>query len=246
MVSFRAAGRCGNFLFQSASSYGYAKRNGLDWSIPNWTTHPFWSPLYLQHLVHPNYDRREDVLLNENGMQYQHIPFEEDWRSRNIVLNGYYQSEKYFAEYRDEIIEKFAFPYHLESGVVSIHVRRGDYLTLVEKHPPVTKEWYEEAMKLFPDSTFKFFSDEINWCKETFGNRNDCVFSEGRSIEEDLIEASWCEDNICSASTYSWWQMWLNRNPNKKVIFPEKWFVDGWDNHNTSDILPDYVIKLKL
>lgn len=243
MVSFRAAGRAGNFLFQAASSYGYARRHNLEWSIPNWTTNNFWSPLYLQHLVHPNYDRQEGILINENGMQYQDIPFQEEWRNQNIVLNGYWQTEKYFSEYRDEILELFNYPYRIKEGVVSVHVRRGDYLVLAMKHPPVTKEWYEKAMSMFINFEFIFYSDDIAWCKEAFGNRADCSFSEG-TIEHDLIEASCAEHNICSSSTYSWWQMWLNRNANKKVIFPELWFVWNWDNLNTIDILPDWVIKI--
>jgi hypothetical protein len=245
MVSFRATGRMGNFLFEAASSYGYARRHDLEWSVPNWTTHHFWSPLYLQHLVHPNYVNYEEVLINEHVHHYHEIPFDEEWRGRNIVLNGFYQSEKFFAEYRDEILEKFGYPYQLNKGFVSVHVRRTDYLTLSQKHPPVTKEWYDYAMSHFEGYKFIFYSDDIEWCKQNFSDRNDCYFSHG-SIEQDLYEASWCEHNICSASTFSWWQMWLNQNPDKRVFFPEKWFNDNWDNLDTSDILPDYVTKLKL
>lgn len=244
MVSFRAMGRAGNFLFSAASSYGYARRNNLEWSVPNWTTHDFWSPLYLQHLVHPNYDRREDVLINENGMQFQKISFREDWRGLNIVLNGFYQSEKYFSEYREDIWKLFNYPYEFKEGYVSCHVRRGDYLILPQKHPEVTKEWYEQAMSKFEGYKFRFYSDDLNWCKNNFGNRNDCEFSEGKTIEQDLYEASWCEHNICSASTFSWWQMYLNQNKNKIVIFPQKWFQDGWDGLDTKDILPEWAIKL--
>lgn len=246
MVSYRVIGRLGNSHFQAAVSYAYARKHGLEWSVPNWSTHNFHSPLYLEHLIHPDYDKREDVLINEHGMAYQEIHFIEEWRNKNIVLNGYWQSEKYFSEYRGEIIEKFNYPYQFKDGYVSVHVRRGDYLHLEQKHPPVTVEWYELAMSKFPDKKFIFYSDEISWCKQTFGHRNDCEFSEGKTIEQDLYEASWCEHNICSASTYSWWQMWLNRNPFKIVIFPEKWFQDGWDGHDTSDVLPEWVIKLKL
>lgn len=243
MVSFRAAGRMGNFLFEAASSYGYARRHNLEWSVPNWTTHNFWSPLYLQHLVHPNYSRREDILINENGMPYQEIPFREEWRDMNIVLNGFWQSEKYFSEYRDEILDLFAYPYEFKNGFVSVHVRRGDYLILTQKHPEVTAQWYEKAMSCFEGFTFIFYSDDINWCKQNFGNRDDCLFSEGKSIEQDLYEASWCEHNIISASTFGWWQAWLNRNKDKKIIIPEKFFCDGWQD-DCRDVVPDNWIKL--
>lgn len=244
MVSFRAMGRAGNFLFCAASSYGYARRHGLEWSVPNWTSHHFWSPLYLQHLVHPDYDRREDVLINENGMQYQEIPFEEEWRGQNIVLNGYWQSEMYFKEYRDEILELFNYKWEMQKGVISVHVRRTDYLALTQKHPPVTKEWYEEAMSMFKGYIFKFYSDDIKWCIDTFGSRGDCIFSDGKSIEQDLVGISCAEHCIISASTFGWWGAWLNRNEDKKIVLPAKWLCEGWDNADTSDIVPETWIKL--
>ncbi len=248
MVSFRAAGRCGNFLFQSASSYGYARRNNLEWSTPNWTTHSFWSPLYLQHLVHPNYDRREDILLNENGMQYQEIPFMEDWRSRNIVLNGYYQSEKYFVEYRDEIIEKFAFPYTMKEDTCSVQARFGDYLTIEGKHILVDEPYLRSAIAYIQDKTginkFKVFSDDLNYFKNNFGHIHNFEYSTNGDIIQDLIEISCCHSNINSSSTFSWWGAWLNRNPEKVVVTQSKWFQDGWCGLDTKDIIPDYFIKL--
>lgn len=244
MVSFRAIGRMGNFLFEAASSYGYARRHDLEWSVPNWSTHNFHSPIYLQHLVNPNYNKREDVLINEHGMEYNPIIFKEEWRHLNIVLNGYWQSEKYFKEYREDILNLWNYPYKFMKGWVSVHVRRGDYLILTQKHPPISIQWYEEAMNMFAGYNFIFFSDDIGWCKNVFGTWPKTTFSETNSIEQDLIEASWCEHNIISASTFGWWQAWLNQNPNKKVILPKLWFQPGWDGLDTSDVVPEQWIKL--
>lgn len=245
MVGVRTYGRMGNFLFQAAMCISYALKHGLEFSLPNRTTDKHWNPLYLQHLVNPKYIQgREDILLNENGMQYQEVPFKEEWRDRQIVLNGYWQTEKYFKEYRREVLFLFGFPYEFKKDVVSIHVRRGDYLHLQQKHPPVTKEWFEKAMTMFPNSRFKFFSDDISWCAHTFGNRSDCTFSSNKNEVEDLVEMSCCEHNINSSSTFSWWSAWLNQNPDKIVLTPQKWFTDGWDGYDTSDIVPNEWIKL--
>jgi hypothetical protein len=245
MVGVRTYGRMGNFLFQAAACIGYALKHGLEFSLPSKTKDPFWNPLYLQHLASSNYNQsREDILINENGHEYKEIPFKEEWRDLQIVINGYYQSEKYFKEYRNEIIYLFNFPYELKKDLVSIHVRRGDYLKLIEKHPPVTKEWYEKAMAMFPDKQFKFFSDEIKWCKDTFGHRSDCSFSTNSTEVDDLVEMSCCEHNINSSSTFSWWSAWLNQNPDKIIVTPKKWFQDGWMGMNTNDIIPETWIKL--
>jgi hypothetical protein len=245
MIGTRFYGRCGNVLFQAAHCIAFALKNNEDFSMPNKTNDPYWNPLYLQHLVNPNYIQgQEDILINENGHQWQPVEYQESWRGKQVVLNGYWQTEKYFKEYRTIILDLFDFPYTKKDGYISVHVRRGDYLHLTEKHPPVTKEWYERAMSMFPECKFKFFSDDIVWCKQTFGDRPDCEFSTNGNEVDDLVEASCCEHNICSASTFSFWIYWLNRNEEKKGIFPQLWFSPGWCNLDTSDILPPEVIKL--
>lgn len=245
MVGCRTYGRMGNFLFQAAATIHYALKHGLEFSLPNYTHDRWFHPLYLQHLVHPNWvQKREDVLLNENGMQYQEIPFKEEWRDKQIVLNGYWQSWKYTDPYRKEILELFNFPYEKMDGVVSVHVRRTDYLLLRDKHPEVKKEWYESAMKLFDGRKFKIFSDDLSWCKNNFGDRSDVEFSTNTNEVDDLVEISCCEHNINSSSTFSWWGSWMNQNPRKTIITPQKWFNDAWDGLDTSDVVPPYFAKL--
>lgn len=245
MVSFIPSGRMGNFLFEAATAISYSLKHGLTFSTPLETNNNFWNPIYLQHLQNAGYDKNlETISIPERGHEYQEIPFEEYWRNKNILIDGYRQSEKYFKEHRDEILTLFQFPYEKKEGCVSVHVRRGDYLQLEFKHPKVTKEWYEEAVGKFPGYQFKFFSDDISWCKQEFGSRGDCEFSTNTNETDDLVEMANCEHNICSASTFAWWGMWLNRNENKKVIFPKLWFVEGFGGLNTDDILPEWVEKL--
>jgi hypothetical protein len=99
-------------------------------------------------------------------------------------------------------------------------------------------------MNKFPGYHFIFFSDDIPWCIQTFGHRKDVTFSAGRKEMEDLQYMSTCEHHVCSASTFSWWGMWLNRNPNKRVIFPKLWFTPNWGGLDTKDIVPEWCEKL--
>jgi len=245
MIGTRFYGRLGNVLFQAAHTIAIALKHGQEFSFPNRTDNKHWNPLYLQHLVNPNWVQgREDVLINENGMQYQSVEWKEEWKDKQVVLNGYWQSEKYFKDYRNEILYLFGYPYEKKEGIVSVHVRRGDYLQLRNKHPEVTKEWYENAMKQFEGYRFKFFSDEIAWCRKEFGNRTDCEFSTNTSEVQDLIDISCCEHNINSSSTFSWWGSWINKNENKIIITPKDWFTSGWMGMNTSDVIPETWVKL--
>lgn len=245
MVTFTPQGRMGNYLFELATAMGYAFKNNIEYTAPFITLHEFWNPIYLKHLQNPKYNPNlPQAVIREYQHQYQELPFNESWRDVNIVLSGYWQTEKYFKNYRQQILDAFNYEWNLNKGLVSVHVRRGDYITFSEKHPAVPVEWYEEAMSMFPDKKFVFFSDDIEWCKENFKHRNDCSFSEGRSIEEDLIEISQCEHHINSSSTYSWWGAWLNRNEDKKIYTPKLWFTENWGNLNVDDIVPETWIKL--
>lgn len=231
-------GRMGNFLFQAAAAMGYAWRHGLEFTVPDTTKKPRSNPIYLQHLVNPKWDPNAPlVIIKEQGFPYRELEWREEWRGqRNIVLDGYWQSEKYFKDYRKQVIEAFGFMWRMRKGTVSVHVRRGDYLKWTRKHPQVTEKWYRSAMEKFPGFTFHFFSDDIAWCKKAFGKQKWCKFSEGMTEVEDLQLMSQCEHHICSCSTFSWWGAWLNENPDKKVIMPKLWFVPGWSGTTEQDL----------
>jgi hypothetical protein len=245
MVRFVNAGRAGNFLFECATALAYALDHNLDFTIPAYTDNPKWNPIYMEHLINPQFNPNlPNIDLWEGQHHFEKLPFEESWRESNITIHGYRQTEKYFAHRRNEILYCFDIPYKFKEGLVGIHVRRGDYVDLRMKHPEVTREWYERAMDLFPDKTFKVFSDDIDFCKEMFAYRRDVEYSTNTDEWSDLVEQSWCEHNICSPSTFSWWSMWLNQNKNKKAIFPDFWFTPNWCGLNTNDIVPEWCIKL--
>lgn len=240
MVSFRPHGRMGNFLYMAAHTIGYAKKHGLEYSMPNSTNDHFWNPIYFPHLIHPNFIKREDILINENWNAEQHYneyEFKEEWRGKNIVFNGYNQSYKYWDFCREEMLKDFGFPWELNEWVCSIHCRRGDYLKYPNIHPVITIDYLRQAVEIMHFKgirKFKFHSDDIPWCQscglaEMFP---DCefTFSIGKNEVEDLISMSECSHQIASNSTLSLWGAELNRNPNKVVIVPamKNWF--GPDN----------------
>jgi hypothetical protein len=244
MVSFNNVGRFGNWFLECCTMLAYALKHNLEFTVPATQNNPF-SPVYCLHLVNPNWNPSlETIRLWESGHQYQELPFEESWRDKNIIIEGYRQSEKYFKDYRKEILYLLDFPYEKKDGYVGVHVRRGDYLHLAMKHPPVSKQWYEEAMNLFPGYKFKFYSDDIHWCVAEFGNRSDCEFSSGTDIVGDVSDGASCEHQIISASTFGWAMAWLNRNPDKRIYLPQLWFTPNWDNMDTRDIVPENFIKL--
>ena len=108
----------------------------------------------------------------------------------DVSLFGFFQTEKYFANIRNEIREDFTFhdsilnPVKeligsLDSAPLFLHVRRGDpnlvdargfkwsYTQCSSQHPPQPLAYYEEALKNFPeDQPVIICSDSPEWVKE--------------------------------------------------------------------------------
>lgn len=249
MVSFTPMGRAGNFFFECATAWAYAKGHGLEFSVPKNTSHEFWSPIYLQHLIDPSYNPSiSPIVVREQAFHYNELPFEEAWRGCSIMLHGYFQSDKYFNEYREEMLNAFALPWHPESDVCSIHARYGDYLTIEGKHIIIDEDYLLKAMRGISEYTgitrYKVFSDDIPLFKQRHGDLFNFEYSENTDILQDLIDMSCCAHHINSSSTFAWWGAYLNRSADKIVVTPHKWFQDGWDNADTKDIVPQEWIKI--
>lgn len=245
MVTFNNAGRFGNWYMEMCTALAYALKHKLDFHAPDGRGKDlFWNPVYALHLCNPNYNHSlEEVRLWEGTHEYEELPFQESWRDKNIVIEGYRQTERYFKDFRTEILYLLGYPYEKKEGYVSLHWRRGDYVHLKDKHPEITLEYYEKAMAMFEGYKFKVFSDDIPFCKEQFKHRSDVEFSTNDHIERDFIEMQNCEHFINSSSTFSWAAAWHSRGVDKKVITPKLWFVEGY-SLSTKDLIPENWIKL--
>lgn len=222
--------------FQVATCIATALRNKTDYHIPRKSVNPRVWKTYFNNF--PQRIHMGGRVWNEKGHGYTPIPNE-----KNLILDGYFQSEKYFKDYRDEVINLLGFQW-TPIEAVSIHVRRGDYLTLQDKHPVITKEYIDYAIGYFWNlgyRNFTFFSDDITWCKNNFPHYS---YSEGLSELKDMELMSCHTHHIIANSSFSWWGAWLNRNPNKIVIAPEKWFGEANAHLDTKDIYCEGWLKI--
>lgn len=153
------------------------------------------------------------------------------------ILNGYWQSEKYFLPIADTIRKSFTFcepsfrnkemaKEMSEYTSVSIHVRRGDYAGLF---PLLDKNYYDQAMSYFlhkyKDVRFYVFSNDIPWCRENL-NSDSITFVDwntGLDSPYDMWLMTQCRHNIIANSSFSWWGAWLNSHEGKEVIAPRVW-----------------------
>ena len=164
------------------------------------------------------------------------------FRLDNVYLTGYWQSEKYFASIDEDIRQMYRFPdiysdYQrnmLENirntNSVSVHVRRGDYLLHPEIYGTVSLEYYRKAMRYIQERrenvSFYLFTDDIVWARENFKGKNIVIIEDNKDLltgNLDMSLMAHCKDNIIANSSFSWWGAWLNDNPGKIVVAPEKW-----------------------
>lgn len=167
---------------------------------------------------------------------------------QNKILVGYWQSEKYFSQIEDtlrrdltpsnEIVERNQDYRSLigERNAVSVHVRRGDYLTnpnAASLYEECGVDYYQRALEYINQKTqnpvFFIFSDDIDWCRSnlTFPGEHHFVSGEAKGPHDDLYLMSQCRHHIIANSTFSWWGAWLSTAVEKLVISPKKWFKDG-------------------
>lgn len=181
----------------------------------------------------------------------------------HLYIKGYFQSEKYFLPIKDLIQKEFIFKDEFIRGVrdlsnqirsansVSVHIRRGDMKTdpvMAQRHGIMPSSYYQKAIELIRSKIanphFYFFSDDIHWAKENFGNAGTTFVSGeiSKTHFEDLHLMSQCGHNIIANSSFSWWGAWLNKNPGKIVIAPNKWFNSG--PQDTQDLIPSNWIRI--
>lgn len=242
MISCSIYGRLGNSLFQICTTIAHALRNNYNYMLPTHTCNEdTWLGYYrnfrnLKTGEIPNYLE----LYKEPVHCYNPIP-----KRDNLLLDGYFQSYKYFEDKAAEIKKILEVPNEIQEGYIGIHVRRGDYLQYPDKHPTLPMNYYIDAVRLIKftaDKEFKllFFSDDIGFCQKAF-QWDDTSFVTSFSPMADIFNLASCEHIITANSSFSWWAAFLNSNPDKIIVCPDhkQWFGPGNAHLDTSDLIPE-------
>lgn len=203
-----------------------------------------------------------DKFLGLNIYRESAFIFEE--KSKNIkdntFIEGFFQSAKYFD---DEIIKNLNFIAPINSktqeiensmqglNTVSIHIRRGDYVSKAvykNLYNELTVAHYKSAIEIIKEKVenpvFYVFSDDPIWAKENLGIEATFVsHNSGNDSWQDMYLMSKCKHNIIANSSFSYWGAMLNKNENKIVIAPKKWFNGDSIENSTKDIYPENWIK---
>jgi GR25 family glycosyltransferase involved in LPS biosynthesis len=235
-------GGLGNQLFQIATTYSYAKEHNKN---PIYITNSKldYSKTYLSNIPLGNkmikYPRYTEV-----SYSYSKIPH----YKKDIWMNGYFQSAKYFQGYEGDIKTLFKTPEKLtEQITVAVHIKSIDRATFYNYSYNQNPEYYHIAKiaminKLGKDIKFIYFCNDIEWVRKNLEPReNDSIVKLNKDYDDFLLIQS-CHHFITSNSVFSWWAAWLSKSKGKIVIAPYKWFGPRGQK-NWQDIYPnDWIV----
>jgi hypothetical protein len=261
MIYSSFEGRIGNNLFQLAACLSLANRHqteavaGLSANLRFIKENFILKNIKFIDIGDPNgfnYRHRlpENIIYTYREQSFQ---YNEDFFkiADNSVIDGFFQSEKYFKSISDIIRRNFTFKQHIINSAKNIsyfnplakdsgfiHIRRQDYIEgealSVYPQPPIN--YYIDCIKESNLKTIYIFSDDINWCINNFKNFDDKKFIP--VMEENpyicLYMMSKLDTAIITNSTFSWWGAWLNNKINtKRVYYPIPWYGSCvYEKHN--------------
>jgi hypothetical protein len=208
----------------------------------------------------PKYqDKRYDKYVEKKEFVYDEELFHQEYS----LLIGIWQVESYFKDIRSILLKEFTFREPKDeaskqyaekirkSNSVSIHIRRGDYLSSRWANTHVVIKdmtYYENAIayieKRVDNPHYFIFSNDLDWVKENLKLPN-CTYIDnntGKRSYIDMYLMSLCKHNIIANSTFSWWGAWLNNYEGKIVIMPNKWL----NNNSALGIFPPEWVKLEV
>jgi len=261
MITFNRLGnygRMGNQMFQYATLFAIAKTRGYEYGVPYKakSNNPYLNfcldDAFLNLTAKDSSEIKNINRAQEHNFTYNAGIF---GISDNTDIVGYFQSEKYFIDYRQNLLKEFEFTPQIKTQAeiirqigkklsVAMHIRLGDYINLTDKHPICTMQYYKEALNNIPENAFLYIiSDDNEKAAEFFKDlkRPFCI-PDTKNQNIDMCLMTMCDYHIIANSSFSWWGAWLSES--KKVIAPSQWFGDALGMpKNWSDIYcKDWII----
>ena len=255
MITFNTLGRhgqLGNQMFQYALLQGISSKTNSEVVF----TENIKNTSYLFDIFKlNNYSINSTVIESE----YREPKFDfnqEVFTLDNTSFFGYFQTDKYFSHCSDLIKKEFTFadktveevkrilqPY-TNKKLVSVHIRRGDYLANPDFHPLPSIDYYNQAMNALDskDTHFICVSNDIPWCKENIKRPN--LSYHYNNLDVDMCLISKCHHHVIANSSFSWWGSWLGGYENKKVFAPSNWFGPRAADLDTKDLYRNEFIVL--
>ncbi len=260
------SGGIGNQLFQFAAGQSLSKRLNSELALDlSWYMHSqglsqrrmeldkfvdLKDVQIFRTFIHPKARQIRRVLEGYkiiDDSNYNPEKFDSFVSNRDIRINGYWQSERYFSRIADELrasIVRSEFGSTLTSEIarsivtskcIGLHVRRGDYIADPKTkafHGVCDVNYFLAGAEFISQSriidSLIIFSDDIAWCAENLKFDKKTKIVDSSICDTDQLKLlSLCSHHVISNSSFSWWAAWIGRKEGQTVVYPKSWFADG-------------------
>ena len=158
MTYIKLKGGLGNQLFQIAAAFAYSKKHKTELYIDSseWHGSQGKNGLEYKDTIFKNFTfddsyPRSVFLYEERRFNYDEIT-RPKCDNPCVKLEGYFQSLKYFEDYKNEFLEMLSLPnpdYYPDPDDVGVHIRRGDYLIHHHIHDVCDREYFLKSLQSF-------------------------------------------------------------------------------------------------
>ncbi len=187
--------------------------------------------------------RFSSIYIEDNSSKFDKKVF---YCPKNILIKGYWQSEKYFYDIKDQLVQDFILRNGLSPNAqmistqmlsdpnsVSVHIRRGDYVDNSFGHYLLPIDYYQRAINLLLEKhvipSLFVFSDDIEWARKNFDFYPVTTFLDSSKYlgdAEELILMTHCHHHVNANSSFSWWGAWLQEKADSIITVPDQWFTE--------------------
>jgi len=262
--NFGSSGDLGSQIMTYAALYAISKETGKKIVFRESEAYTRWG-VKVGNLFNLDYETKPDHFFQDFVTIHHNIAIPTDPivfaldPDTNYEFVNLFPTYHYFDENHKESIDKWSWRANVEEKakqlydsvkqegkeMVSIHVRRGDYLSH-DHFCKLDQRYYGQALEYFIPNIEKYhflvFSNDIDWCKDNLISGEMVTFMDCGTDYVDLAAMSMCDHNIIANSTFSWWAAYLNKNVNKVVICPTN-YVKSYSEFsflNTRYYLPQW------
>lgn len=167
---------------------------------------------------------------------------------RNVFLEGYWQSEKYFSDYAELIRKEFEITLPMDDVIENElqEIRSGDYnlvLLGIRRYQEcatlkdgvvLDEDYYNRAIQLMESKVsspkFVVFTQQQEWAKGHIKTKSPIHFVHPKdgafNSVKDLYLMTHCRHAIISNSSFYWWGAWLSKYHNDGIVIAPQNFLN--------------------
>ncbi|TMK39887.1 MAG: alpha-1,2-fucosyltransferase [Actinobacteria bacterium] len=262
VISVDTGGFLGNQMFQLAFAHVASRRLGTTFNLSSAPAKSLWENFELGEWGDPAVRRRRRLAYKLRHPRPRIVVVDNERDDPESVLSnlrdgarytGFYQSERYFVGYEDEVKQMFTVRaehraeftrrYGDRGPYACVHVRRRDYL---ETPWALPASFYYDALGTDAEITGMpviVVSDDPGAVRGELGDIDDVQFESNPAII-DLQLLMHADVVVASASSFSWWGAWLNRKPDCRVLVPQHWLGFAKGEEEPRGVLPERWIQV--